>query len=139
MLITRFEIVFYQKKVIMAVWDIREYQSTEGKLPVSEWYEALSPGNRARADKFIRIAQNLDQLEMPYFRKFRQLLEARWFGENKVPHRIFCYVASGKCVVFLCGCTHKDNRYDPTNAYATAARRRGKIEAGRAGTRELDF
>lgn len=77
----------------MAPWDFREYQSAEGKLPVSEWYGELSQKNQARADRFMRIIRNLNRLEMPHFRKFRELLEARWFGENKVPHRIFCYVA----------------------------------------------
>ena len=88
----------------------------------------------------MRIARNLDRIEMPHFRKFQQLLEARWFGENKVPHRLFCYVPSGgRRVIFLCGCTHKDNRYNPTNAYDTAVERRDEIEGGRVDTRELDF
>ena len=79
----------------------------------------------------MRIARKLDRLAMPHFRKFQQLLEARWFGENKVPHRIFCYAPSGgRRVIFLCGCTHKDNRYNPTNAYATAIERRDEIEHG---------
>lgn len=124
----------------MATWDFQEYQNAEGKLPVSEWLAELSQKNRARADRFMRIVGNLNRLEMPYFRKFRELLEARWFGENKVPHRIFCYVPSGgRRVIFLCGCTHKDNRYNPTNAYDTAAKRRDEIEGGRASTREFDF
>ena len=124
----------------MATWDFQEYQNAEGKLPVSEWLAELSQKNRARADRFMRIARDLNRLEMPYFRKFQQLFEARWFGENKVPHRIFCYAPSGsKFVVFLCGCTHKDNRYDPTNAYDTALRRRDEIEGGRANTHEFDF
>ena len=88
----------------------------------------------------MRIARNLDRLEMPHFRKFQQLLEARWFGENRVPHRIFCYIApSGRSVIFLCGCTHKDRRYNPTNAYDTAIERRNEIGEGRAGTHEFDF
>ena len=69
-------IAFYQKKVIMDVWNFREYQSAEGILPVSKWYEALSPGNQARADRFMRIARQLERLEMPYFRKYQELLEA---------------------------------------------------------------
>ena len=109
-------------------------------MPVSEWLAELSQKNRARADRFMRIARKLDRLAMPHFRKFQQLLEARWFGENKVPHRIFCYAPSGgRRVIFLCGCTHKDNRYNPTNAYATAVERRDEIEQGRADTREFDF
>lgn len=124
----------------MAAWDFREYQSAEGKLPVSEWFTELSQKNRARADRFMRIARNLDRLEMPHFRRFQQLFEARWFGENKIPHRIFCYIpSSDRRVIFLCGCTHKDKRYSPTNAYDTAVKRRDEIEKGEANTREFDF
>ena len=119
----------------MDVWNFREYQSAEGILPVSKWYEALSPGNQARADRFMRVARKLERLEMPYFRKYQELLEARWHGENNVPYRIFCYAPSGRQVIFLCGCT----RYDPTNAYDTAVRRRQEIRDGRASTREFDF
>ena len=76
---------------------------------------------------------------MPYFGKYQELPEARWHGENNVPHRIFCYVPSGRRVIFLCGCTYKDRRYDPTNAYNTAVQRRQEIRDGRASTREFDF
>jgi hypothetical protein len=123
----------------MDVWDFREYQSATGRLPVSEWHEALSPGNQARADRFMRIARQLERLEMPYFRQYQELLEARWHGENNVPHRIFCDVPSGRRLIFLCGCTHKGRRYDPTNAYNTAVQGRKEIQNGRASTREFDF
>lgn len=87
----------------------------------------------------MHIARQLDRLSEPYFRKYQELLEARWHGENNVPHRIFCYVLPGRQVIFLCGCTHKDNRYKPTGAYKTAVRRRNEIQDRRAVTREFDF
>ena len=128
----------------MDAWDFQEYQSATGKCPVSEWYKALSPKNLARADRFMRIARRLERLEMPDFKKlqgkkFKGLLEARWPGEDGVPHRIFCYVPSGKHLIFLCGCTHKDRRYSPTNAKETAVKRRKAIKDRRASTREFDF
>ena len=128
----------------MNVWNFREYQSVEGTLPVSEWYEKLSPRNKAKAKRFIGIARKLERLEMPDFKslrgkKFKGLLEARWRGDNKVPHRIFCYASSGRQVIFLCGCTHKGNRYTPTNARETAVKRRKEIQDERASTRELDL
>lgn len=132
-------IALYQKKVIIGVWEFREYQSSKGKRPVSEWYEALSQKNRASADRFLGIVQKLEQLKPPHFKKFRELLEARWFGQNRVPHRIFCDKPSDGQVTFLCGCTHKDRRYTPTNAYDTALRRRDEIQNGEAGTHEFDF
>ena len=90
------------------------------------------------------MARKLERLEPPDFKslqgkKFKGLLEARWRGENNVPHRIFCYILSGRRVIFLCGCTHKDNRYNPTKAKETAVRRRKEIQDGRVSTRELDF
>ena len=56
-------IALYQKKVITGVWEFREYQSSKGKRPVSEWYEALSQKNRASADRFLGIVQKLEQLQ----------------------------------------------------------------------------
>ena len=123
----------------MAEWEFREYQGADGSCPVSTWYESLSARNRAKTDRFLRIARQLKRLSMPGFRKYRELWEARWYGDARVPHRIFCYVPSGRQVVFLCGCIHKDRRYKPTNAYETSLRRRNAIQAGRATTREFDY
>ena len=119
-------------------WEFREYRGADGSCPVSTWYESLSARNRAKADRFLRIARQLKRLSMPDFRKYQELWEARWYGDDRVPHRIFCYVPSGRQVVFLCGCIHKDRRYKPTNAYETSLRRRNDIQAGRANTREFD-
>ena len=105
--------------MIMDVWEFYEYVSADGKAPVSEWYNALSKKNQARADKFMRIAPQLQRLDknkcfLPYKNK-EDLLEARWSGVDNVPHRIFCYIpsGSGRRVTFLCGCTHKGKRYIP--------------------------
>lgn len=121
------------------MWNFYEYQSSAGKRPVSEWYGELSAKNRARADRFLGIACKLDRLEPPHFKKFLTLWEARWRGENRVPHRIFCYVPFGQQVTLLCGCIHKDARYKPTAAYDTAVQRRKEIENGEASTHEFDF
>lgn len=123
----------------MGVWEFLEYQSSTGKRPVAEWYEALSSKNRARADRFLGIVRKLERLEPPRFKKFQKLLEVRWPGENRVQHRIFCDRPSDGQVTFLCGCTHKDRRYTPTNAYDTALRRHNEIQNGEAGTHEFDF
>ena len=123
----------------MTFWEFDEYVGASGIAPVSEWYNGLSPKNRAMADKFIHIARQLEHIQKPYFKTFRDLLEARWSGENKVPHRIFCYISADRHVTFLCGCTHKDKRYKPPGAYKTALRRRKEIEEGSVTTRELDF
>lgn len=121
------------------MWNFREYQSATGKRPVSEWYGALSAKNRARADRFLHIARKLDRLEPPHFKKFRALWEARWWGENRVPHRIFCYVPSDRQLTLLCGCIHKDARYKPTAAYNTAVQRRNEIENEEASTHAFDL
>lgn len=121
------------------MWDLREYQSATGKCPVSEWYGALSEQNRAKADRFLGIARKLDRLEPPHFKKFRALWEARWRGENRVPHRIFCYVPSDRQLTLLCGCIHKDARYKPTAAYNTAVQCRHEIENEEASTHAFDL
>ena len=123
----------------MDVWEFVQYEANDGDLPVMQWYASLTPKNQAKADKFLRIAKREKQLRMPHFGPFQELMEARWYGENRVQHRIFCYVPSGRCVTFLCGCTHKGKRYKPASAYNTAIRRRNEIREGRATTHEFDF
>ena len=124
------------------MWIFQEYKSGADKCPVSDWYEKLSPISQMRLDRFMEIAREIartqDQLG-PDFQNFGELLEARLWGENRVPHRIFCYISSHRCVTFLCGCTHKGKRYKPTSPYKTAVKRRNEIEEGKATTRELSF
>ncbi len=122
-----------------SLWSFNEYQSGTGKCPVSKWYEDLTPQNKAYADRFMLIARKLRELKWPHFKHVKPLREARWDDKDKVPHRIFCDVLSGRCVTFLCGCTHKGKQYNPTNAYDTAIIRRNEIQARKAGTRELSF
>ena len=123
----------------MPLWSFNEYKSGTGKCPVSEWYEDLTPANKANTDRFMEIARKLDQLDMPHFKHVEELREARWRGKDRVPHRIFCDVLSGRYVTFLCGCTHKGAQYKPTHAYTTAVKRRDEIQDGKAITRELSF
>ena len=120
------------------MWKFLEYKGANGELPVSNWYAELSPKDRARADRFVNAARELEKLG-PDFAKHRELLKARWWGVNKVPHRIFCYIPSAGCVTFLCGFTHKDQRYNPRNAYDVAVKRRKEIEEKKAETDELSF
>jgi len=61
---------------------------------VSEWYEVLSLGNQMRTAKPMAMARQLEQLQDPCFKQVDGLLEARWNGENRVPHRISYYVPS---------------------------------------------
>lgn len=119
------------------MWYFQEYQSKQGRLPVSDWYHRLSPNNKSRLKRYLRIVKQLTQPQRPYFDKFQALHEARWPGEHRVPHRIFCYFPSLRRVTFLCGFTHKDNIYKPPNAYKTAVTRHSEIQKGEA--HELEF
>lgn len=122
------------------MWYFQEFQNSNGSCPVSDWCTSLSPKNQSKFEKFLGIVRELKQLRRPHFRKFRKLSEARWSGENNVPHRIFCYFPlRRKTVTFLCGCTHKGNQYDPPSAYETAATRRKKIVRGQACESKFDI
>ena len=72
-------------------------------------------------------------LKMPHFGRYKKVEEARWRGENRVPHRIFCVRRpDGKCMIFLCGYIHKDKQYTPRNAYDLALARFKEIQQGKA-------
>lgn len=117
---------------------LQEYESPSGQHPVTEWCDDLDNRNRARAKRFIKIAGKLDRLNFPYFKPFLELQEARWWGVNKVPHRIFCYPSDDR-IIFLCGFTHKSEQRKPPNSYKTSVRRRREIEKGEATTREFSY
>ena len=124
-------------------WTLLEYRSPKGDLPISSWYENLSKRNREKARASIRLIRQLNVLKEPHFKKFRQLWEARWYGERKVPHRIFLDTfpdtLSPDDLIFLCGCTHKNSVYNPPKAYDIALGRNEDIQKGWAGTNDLTF
>jgi hypothetical protein len=107
-----------------------------GTCPVTRWYEKLSGKTQGRLGRFMDTVQTLDQLHEPHFKSFQNLTEAR-FPSEKIQYRIFCDTKVGRDIRFLCGCTHKEDQYQPRDAYNTAERRWKEIKEGRANVREF--
>ena len=129
-------------------WCFLEYKGPTDKLPVSAWWKRLSPTNKAKAGLFLRrVMASLEESNRPQeqdFRKFvgkknENLWEARWRGENNVPHRIFCDPLGESSLTFLCGCTHKQQRYTPQNASNTAVKRSKELQRSEATAHEFTF
>jgi hypothetical protein len=108
----------------------------DGKSPVSEWIDDLSTKDQVKATRFMEFVRRAGRVcYPPHFRKFRELCEARWFGDNGVPHRIFC--CGDGPTILLCGFIHKGRRYKPPGAYDTALEREKAIKKGEATTHEF--
>ena len=110
----------------------------EEERPVSKWIDDLSEKDQIRATVFMTRVREVGKVcYPPHFKPFRDLCEARWFGVNKVPHRIFCY--GEEPTILLCGFIHKDKQYKPRDAYGIASRRKREIEDGEATTHEFNL
>ena len=128
-------------------WRFLEYKGPGGDFPVADWWHRLSPTNQVKADLFLRrLMTSLNTSNRPYRQDFKRLKdkkvnlwEARWRGENSIPHRIFCNPLAKRSLTFLCGCTHKQRRYTPPNAKETAKDRSNDLRSGKATTHECTF
>ena len=127
-------------------WHFLEYQSPTNRLPVSDWWSRLTVKNRTLAGLFLRKMLNSlttsNRPEEGTFTKFKNrknLWEARWKGEQRIQHRLLCDPLVQGSVTLLCGCTHKQKRYDPPNALQTAENRSAQLKAGKATTNEFIF
>ena len=110
----------------MVRWQFRNYVQPGGKNRVREWYWSLSTKERAKLDRLVMILERQMQWSMPHFKslsgKHAGLSEIRWNGNQNKQLRLLGY--RGPVLwqyTFLLGCSHKGDRYTPTNALDTAA------------------
>jgi hypothetical protein len=98
---------------------------------------------RADLDQFLNVLAkkaywtypDIDSLKGS---KYKGLSELRW-QSGRVQHRLIGYAEEATVYVLLIGCTHKQRRYDPTDALDTAADRKKKIKSGEATTCEYQL
>jgi hypothetical protein len=127
----------------MSEWrtPIRCYVSPAGNNKIAEWYEHLSPQEKADTDEFLRIMRKTRDWHMPDYRPRLRgaagLGELRWTSEKK-QHRLLGFFIKGFwCAVV--GCVHKQQVYSPTDSLDTALRHKGQIERREVDTVEYDL
>ncbi len=109
-----------------------DYVASNGSNPVQEWYRTkLSIQQATDLEEVIGILGKSKHWGMPDFRWLPKGL-----GEVRLKARppIRLVGCAGKLIgqfVFLIGCTHKETRYDPTNALDTASKRKRDLEQNR--------
>lgn len=107
------------------------YVSPTLRNKIEGWYFDLLPKEQADADEFIKNMRKSQNWVYPDFKWLGNGLgEFRWKSENK-QHRLIGFFYNG-IFALLIGCTHKQRRYDPTDALDTADRRRKLIISGKA-------
>ena len=94
-------------------WTVEYYVSENGKCPVREFIDALSPESKA---KYIFIADLLTEYGLnvrePYVKPItgtRKLFEMRIKDKQNI-HRIFYFAFTGKTLVLLHGFTKKTDK-----------------------------
>lgn len=94
-------------------WAIEYYVTSDGKCPVKEFIDLLSPESKA---KYVFIADLLEeyglQVKAPYVKPMtgsRKLFEMRIKDRVNI-HRIFYFAFTGKKLVLLHGFTKKTEK-----------------------------
>lgn len=97
-------------------WAIEYYVTEDGKCPVREFIDAISPESKA---KFIFIADLLAEYGLnvrePYVKPItgtRKLFEIRIKDRQNI-HRIFYFAFTGRRLVLLHGFTKKTDKIPP--------------------------
>jgi hypothetical protein len=121
---------------------IRCFVSPSGRNKISDWYEDLSPQDKAAADAFVGAMHMKLEWDWPEYRKSmkgaaRGLGELRW-SSQRVEHRLIGYFHDGNWVALL-GCTHKGKVYSPSGALETALQRKTSLANGEASTVAYDL
>jgi hypothetical protein len=125
----------------MVRWQFRNYVQPSGKNRVREWYLSLSTKERTKLDRLITILERQLQWTMPHYKtlggKHAGLSEIRWNGnQNKQLRLLGCRGPLLGQYTLLLGCSHKGDRYTPTNALNTAALDLRNLEQGIGDTCE---
>jgi hypothetical protein len=120
---------------------IRCYVSPADNDKIREWYESLSPQEKADADEFLKNMRRTRDWQMPHYRASLRggegLGELRWPSEKKA-HRLLGFFMGGFWYAVV-GCTHKQGVYSPSNALDTARRNKKQIEKGEVRTVDYDL
>jgi len=105
---------------------------------IADWYKELSVQERADADQFIQKMRKTAEWKMPLYKFLGDGLgELRWVSEKK-QHRLIGFFMGYPWYAVM-GCTHKQQRYSPTDALETARTRKGQIERSEVETSEYEF
>ncbi len=112
-----------------------------GNNKIEDWYRALSAGEQADTDEFLKNMRMVQDWSMPDYRprlaNSDGLGELRWLSDNK-QHRLLGFFFKGSwCAVQ--GCTHKQTIYKPPDSLETAKRYKRQIERGEVKTVEYDL
>jgi len=108
-------------------WKIYYYTTTDGTSPIKDFIDELSPEDRARVRKGMKLLEEFGpQIGMPHVKPVRdKLWELRVRGRTH--HRIIWFIMSGRNIVFLHTFTKKTDKIAQRHI-DTALRRRKEIE-----------
>lgn len=134
--------VLYEKPDNLAPyrWRFTQYVSPALARPVEKWREGMPAGPfRADMDAFVSLLARSSEWTYPDVRPLKGkqsgLKELRWVSGKK-QHRLIGRETSDHVFLFLIGCTHKQQVYDPVDALDTAVKRWAAIKSGEASSCE---
>ena len=108
------------------------------KNKIADWYNDLSPQERAYTDEFIKNMRKTREWQLPAYKLLGDGLgELRWRSSNKQYRMIGFFHDRKWCA--LIGCTHKQRRYTPPRCLETARDRKRHIELSQVRTEEYDL
>jgi hypothetical protein len=134
----------YEKADTVSKWKFAQYVSPHGRHAIEDWRKTLPVGpQRADMDTFLRMLAKMSAWNYPQIKdiqgaRYKGLTELRW-RSGGVQHRLVGYQTGEHDYLLLIGCTHKDRRYDPPDAFDTAVERRNWVKCGKATTCEYNL
>jgi hypothetical protein len=128
----------------MIRWTFRDYVQANGKNRVRKWCLELSTNERAKLDRLLMALARQQQWRDPQYKPLSNvqagLGEIRWNGNQRKQLRLLgCHGPSTGQYTLLLGCSHKGDRYTPTNALETAALDLRMLEQGIGETCEHEI
>ncbi len=105
---------------------------------IADWYDKLSPQERADTDEFIKNMRKTLEWNPPAYKYLKDGLgELRWRSSNK-QHRLIGFFRDQVWYAVI-GCTHKQRIYSPAQCLETARSRKSQIERNEVETTEYDL
>lgn len=133
------------QKPQVGLWRFFDFTYANGNCPITDWHGSLSDFGRRLLNTLLKINSDVEHPlqwmgSLKYLKgEMAGIWEIRFY--DGVQQRLLGIFDGAKRAVFLAGCYHKGGNYTPTDALATALKRKKLWETGeciKANERQIE-
>lgn len=117
------------------------WYGTDAQCPWRTWYDAQNERVQAKHDFVFEVLESRPTWTEPYAKKLTNEDFVEIILKTKVQHRLFGFYwpQNQRCsFTFLLPATHKDDVYNPKDAFQSARKRMQEIKTGAVRIRRRD-